>query len=110
MYDGGRDFSSIQLMDRGIDATLRVALRDLVSRSSGRYMDLTRIGAPNYAGLLREFYRVEIRQQPAGRPHRRPQPSIGFPVDGWRSCCFQGTPIVPSGMALSTTARFRAAT
>ena len=30
LYDGGREFSSIQLTDRGIDATLRDALGDRV--------------------------------------------------------------------------------
>jgi hypothetical protein len=37
LYDGGREFSSIELTDRGIDATLRDALGDRVTISESTW-------------------------------------------------------------------------
>jgi hypothetical protein len=64
VYDGGREFSSIQIMDRSIEATLN---EDLSSQAMifREYMDLTRIRAPGYEGVLREFYRSKYsKDQP----------------------------------------------
>lgn len=97
LYDGGREFSSIQLMDRGIDATLRDTLGDRVTIFR-EYMDLTRIGAPNYAGLLRAFYRAKYASNtPDVIIAVRGRPLEFLLMDGDR--LFPGTPIVSAGMA-----------
>ena len=56
LYDGGREFSAIALIDRNIESTLNEALtnRVMIFRE---YMDLTRIGPANYEQVLRDFYR-----------------------------------------------------
>ncbi len=56
LYDGGREFTGIGLIDRNIESTLNEALtnRVMIFRE---YMDLTRIGPANYEQVLREFYR-----------------------------------------------------
>jgi signal transduction histidine kinase len=56
LYDGGREFSSIQLTDRGIESTLNGALSNRVTIFR-EYMDLTRIRPANYPQILRDFYR-----------------------------------------------------
>jgi len=56
LYDGGREFSSIQLMDRNIESALTSALPNRVTIFR-EYMDLTRVGPTNYEPLLRDFYR-----------------------------------------------------
>jgi signal transduction histidine kinase len=56
LYDGGREFSSIQLTDRGIETTLNEAFSTHVTIFR-EYMDLTRVGPPNYEQVLRDFYR-----------------------------------------------------
>jgi signal transduction histidine kinase len=97
LYDGGPEFSSIQLMDRGIDTTLRQVLRDRVTIFR-EYMDLTRISAPNYAGLLRAFYRSKYASNtPDVIIAVRGRPLDFLLVDGER--LFPGTPIVSAGMA-----------
>jgi signal transduction histidine kinase len=97
LYDGGREFSSIQLMDRGIDATLREALGDRVTIFR-EYMDLTRISAPNYAGLLRVFYRSKYASNtPDVIIAVRGRPLEFLLVEGDRM--FPDTPIVSAGMA-----------
>jgi hypothetical protein len=107
LYDGGREFSSIQLMDRGIDATLREAFGDRVTILR-EYMDLTRISAPNYAGLLRAFFRSKYaKNTPDVIIAVRGRPLDFLLMDGER--LFPGTPIVSAGMAPPTTARPRAA-
>ena len=97
LYDGGREFSSIQLMDRGIDATLRDALGDRVTIFR-EYMDLTRISAPNYAGLLRAFYRSKYASNtPDVIIAVRGRPLEFLLMDGDQ--LFPSTPIVSAGMA-----------
>jgi signal transduction histidine kinase len=97
LYDGGREFSSIQLMDRGIDDTLRDALGDRVTIFR-EYMDLTRISAPNYAGLLRAFYRSKYASNtPDVIIAVRGRPLDFLLMEGDR--LFPGTPIVSAGMA-----------
>ena len=56
LYDGGREFTGIALIDRNIESTLNEALtnRVMIFRE---YMDLTRIGPANYEQVLRDFYR-----------------------------------------------------
>jgi len=56
LYDGGREFSAIALIDRNIESTLNEALtnRVMIFRE---YMDLTRISPTNYEQVLRDFYR-----------------------------------------------------
>jgi len=56
LYDGGREFTGIGLIDRNIESTLNEALtnRVIIFRE---YMDLTRIGPTNYEQVLRDFYR-----------------------------------------------------
>lgn len=58
LYDGGREFSSIQLLDRGIDSVLKDALLNRVTIFR-EYMDLTRVGPTNYEQVLRNFYRTK---------------------------------------------------
>ena len=97
LYDGGREFSSIQLLDRGIESTLRDALGDRVTIFR-EYMDLTRISAPNYAGLLRAFYRAKYASnKPDVVIAVRGRPLEFLLMDGDR--LFPGTPIVSAGMA-----------
>jgi signal transduction histidine kinase len=97
LYDGGREFSSIQLLDRGIDSTLRDALGDRVTIFR-EYMDLTRISAPNYAGLLRAFYRSKYASNtPDVILAVRGRPLEFLLMDG--EPLFPGTPIVSAGMA-----------
>ena len=56
LYDGGREFSAIALLDRNIESTLNGVLsnRVMIFRE---YLDLTRISPTNYEPVLREFYR-----------------------------------------------------
>jgi signal transduction histidine kinase len=97
LYDGGREFSSIQLTDRGIDATLRDALGDRVTIFR-EYMDLTRISAPDYADLLRAFYRSKYASNtPDVIIAVRGRPLDFLLTDGDE--LFPGTPIVSAGMA-----------
>lgn len=56
LYDGGREFTSIQLTDHGIESTLNRALSNRVTIFR-EYMDLTRIYPANYPQSLRDFYR-----------------------------------------------------
>ena len=56
LYDGGREFSSIQLMDRNIESTLKEAMSNRVTIFR-EYMDLTRVQPVNYEQILRDFYR-----------------------------------------------------
>jgi signal transduction histidine kinase len=56
LYDGGSDFASIRLMDRGIESTLRAALPNRLTIFR-EHMDLTRFSQSNYEHLLRDFYR-----------------------------------------------------
>jgi len=56
LYDGGREFPAIQLMDRGIESELNAAFANRVTIFR-EHMDLTRIGPTNYEPLLRDFYR-----------------------------------------------------
>ena len=58
LYDGGREFSSIQLTDRGIESTLNRALSSRVTIFR-EYLDLTRIRPTNYEQVLRDFYRAK---------------------------------------------------
>jgi signal transduction histidine kinase len=98
LYDGGREFSSIQLTDRGIDATLRDALGERVTIFR-EYMDLTRISAPDYAGLLRGFYRSKYASNtPDAIIAIRGRPLDFLLMDGDR--LFPGVPILSAGMAL----------
>jgi hypothetical protein len=97
LYDGGREFSSIQLTDRGIEATLRDALGDRVTIFR-EYMDLTRISAPNYADLLRAFYRSKYASNtPDVIIAVRGRPLEFLLMEGDE--LFPGTPIVSAGMA-----------
>jgi signal transduction histidine kinase len=61
VYDGGREFSSIQIMDRSIEATLNEdsSTRAMLFRE---YMDITRIRAPHYGEALRDFYRLKYSE------------------------------------------------
>jgi signal transduction histidine kinase len=97
LYDGGREFSSIQLTDRAIDATLQEAFGDRVTIFR-EYMDLTRISAPNYADLLRAFYRAKYAgNTPDVIIAIRGRPLDFLLMDGER--LFPGTPIVSAGLA-----------
>lgn len=96
LYDGGREFSSIQLMDRAIESTLHQALGDRVTLFR-EYMDLTRISAPNYEHLLRAFYRSKYASNiPDVIVAVRGRPLDFLLADG--DALFPGTPIVSSGM------------
>jgi signal transduction histidine kinase len=64
LYDGGREFASIQLTDRNIEATLNHALPGRITIFR-EYMDLTRISSPNYEDVLRDFVRSKYS---ANRP------------------------------------------
>lgn len=56
LYDGGREFPAIQLMDRSIESELNAAFANHVTIFR-EHMDLTRVGPTNYEPLLRDFYR-----------------------------------------------------
>ena len=56
LYDGGREFTGIALIDRNIESTLNEALTNRVTIFR-EYMDMTRIGPTNYEQVLRDFYR-----------------------------------------------------
>jgi signal transduction histidine kinase len=58
LYDGGREFASIQLMDRAIESTLNAAFANRITIFR-EYMDLTRVEPTNYAEVLRNFYRTK---------------------------------------------------
>jgi len=58
LYDGGREFSSVALLDRAIEATLNDAAPRRVTIFR-EFMDLTRIRPPNYEQALRDFYRAK---------------------------------------------------
>lgn len=98
LYDGGREFAAIRLMDSGIESTLTDALpyRATIFRE---YMDLTRIYAPDYEGLLREFLR---RKYSNNKPDAiiavrgRPLDFLLKPGDE----LFPGVPIISSAMDL----------
>lgn len=59
LYDGGREFKSIQLTDDGIES----ALNDMPAAGSTtifrEYLDLTRVNAPGYVNSLRQFYKAK---------------------------------------------------
>src|SRR4051812_5995578 len=56
LYDGGREFSSVALLDRAIEATLTEGSAKQVTVFR-EFMDLTRIRPPNYEQTLRDFFR-----------------------------------------------------
>lgn len=58
LYDRGREFSSVALLDRAIEATLNHAAPKRVTLFR-EFMDLTRIRPPNYEQVLRDFYRAK---------------------------------------------------
>ena len=58
LYDGGREFSSVALLDRAIEATLNDVAPKGVTLFR-EFMDLTRIRPPNYEQVLRDFYRAK---------------------------------------------------
>jgi signal transduction histidine kinase len=98
LYDGGREFSSIQLTDRGIETTLNDALSTHVTIFR-EYMDLTRVGPPNYEQVLRDFYRSKYSSN-------RPDVIVavrGRPLDFLLKHgdeLFPGVPIVSAAMDL----------
>jgi ABC-type uncharacterized transport system substrate-binding protein len=58
LYDGGREFASIQMMDRNIELALKEALSSRVTIFR-EFMDLTRIRSADYEQTLRAFYRAK---------------------------------------------------
>lgn len=97
IYDGGREFSTIELMDRSIASTLNDALGDRVTIFR-EYMDLTRISAPNYAHLLRAFYRSKYASNPPDVIVAVRGRSLDFLLNDGEEL-FPAIPIVSSGMA-----------
>jgi signal transduction histidine kinase len=96
LYDGGREFTSIQLTDSGIEAALNDSLPSRVTIFR-EYMDRTRIAAPDYADLLREFYKAKY----AGNKPDAIVAVRGGPLDFLLNDgdeLFPGVPIVSAGM------------
>lgn len=94
IYDGGLEFTSIQLTDRGITSALNEALPQpaVIFRE---YMDLTRIHATGYERALRDFYRNKY----AGDPPQVIVAIRGRPLDFLlENKLFPGVPIVSAGM------------
>lgn len=98
LYDGGREFSSIQLVDRGIESTLDAALPNRVTIFR-EHMDLTRVSPADYEQVLRGFYRAKYSSN---------KPDVIIAIRG-RTLdfllkrgdeLFPGTPIISSGMDL----------
>src|SRR6266404_3024118 len=58
LYDGGREFSGIALIDRNFEYTLNDVVSNRVTIFR-EYMDLTRIRQTNYEAVLRDFYRFK---------------------------------------------------
>jgi hypothetical protein len=58
LYDGGREFPAIALIDRSLESTLNDALSNRVTLFR-EYMDLTRIRTTHYEEVLREFYHAK---------------------------------------------------
>jgi signal transduction histidine kinase len=65
VYDGGREFAAIQLLDRGIEAALTEGWGSRVTVLR-EYMDLTRIHSPEYQPALKEFLRSKYSKD---KPH-----------------------------------------
>jgi signal transduction histidine kinase len=64
LFDGGREFKSIQLTDQGIEAGL-AEYPDLGTTVFREYLDLTRVRSPDYTKTLQKFYRAKYA---ANRP------------------------------------------
>lgn len=96
LYDGGREFPAIQLMDRGIESELNAAFANHVTIFR-EHMDLTRIGPTNYEPLLRDFYRSKYSNNPPDLIVTvRPRP-LDF-VLRKNDELFTSAPIVSTGM------------
>lgn len=96
VYDGGREFSSVQIMDRSIESALNddPSHRAMIFRE---YMDLTRIRAPGYEQMLREFYRSKYsKDRPDAIVAVRGR-ALDFLLNGGEPL-FPDVPIVSSGM------------
>jgi signal transduction histidine kinase/ABC-type uncharacterized transport system substrate-binding protein len=98
LYDGGREFVGIQLIDRGIESALNGGLSNRVAVFR-EYMDLTRIGSTNYEQILRAFYRSKYSSNAPDvvvAVRGRPLDFLLKPGDE----LFPGVPIVSCGMDL----------
>lgn len=95
VYDGGREFSSIQLTDRGIESTLTAALGPRVTIFR-EYLDLTRIHAPGYEDLLRAFFRAKYAADPPDAIVAVRGRALDFLLED--AALFPGVPIVSAGM------------
>jgi signal transduction histidine kinase len=104
LYDGGREFSSIQLVDKSIESALNNGASKRITLFR-EYMDLTRVAAPGYERTLREFYRSKYSSNKPdvvvairGRP-------LDFVLNDGDEL-FKDVPIVSAGMdARQVTAR-----
>jgi signal transduction histidine kinase len=96
LYDGGREFAGVQMIDRGIESTLSDALSNRVTIFR-EYMDLTRIGTSDYEQVLRDFYRSKYsRNRPDVIVAIRGRP-FNF-VHKYRDELFPGVPLVSAAM------------
>lgn len=104
LYDGGREFPAIQLMDRSIESELNAAFANRVTIFR-EHMDLTRVGPTNYEPLLRDFYRSKYANNlPDLIVTVRPRPLDFVLREGDE--LFTSAPIVSTGMdARQITAR-----
>ena len=98
VYDGGREFNAIQMIDEGIEATLTQAMPDQVTIFR-EYLDLTRIHSPEYEQVLAEFYRTKYaKDKPDVIVAVRGRPLDFLLKNG--EALFPGVPIVSSGMEM----------
>jgi signal transduction histidine kinase len=98
LYDGGREFSSIQLVDRGIESTLNAALSNRVTLFR-EHMDLTRVRPANYEQILRDFYRAKYSSNRPDVIIAIRSRTLDFLLKHGEEL-FPGVPIVSSGMDL----------
>lgn len=98
LYDGGREFSSIQLLDRGIESTLNDALSNRVTIFR-EHMDLTRVRPTDYEQILRNFYRAKYSSNRPDVIVAVRSRTLDFLLKHGDEL-FPGVPIVSSGMDL----------
>jgi len=98
LYDGGREFSGIAMIDRNFESTLNDVVSNRVTIFR-EYMDLTRIRQTNYEPVLRDFYRFKYaNSKPDVIVAVRDRPLDFLLKPG--GDLFPGVPIVSSAMDL----------
>src|SRR6266850_2316225 len=98
LYDGGREFAGIQLIDRGIESAMNGSLSNRVAILR-EYMDLTRIRSTNYEHVLRSFYRAKYSSNAPDVVVAVRGRALDFLLKAGHEL-FPGVPLVSCGMDL----------